>query len=89
MMSSKKKEFSYIEAVDKVPPSKKAAKVSAYDNIIHEFLESGLKIAKIKPMEGTKPKSMLQSLSKRISGKHPITIRVRDSTIYLERKIER
>lgn len=85
-MSTKKEELSFLEPVDAIPKSKKA-KESTYDKIINEFMESGLKLAKIKPIEGKKPKSMFQSLYERIKDrKYPFKVKVRGEDLYLEKK---
>ena len=43
-MSAEKKEKSFVDPVDEIP-SKKTYKVITYDEIIEEFLESGLNMA--------------------------------------------
>jgi hypothetical protein len=88
-MSSKKKELKWLVSVDELPISPKAKK-SEYDDIIKEFIDSGLKLAKINMphfKKEKKAKAVLQSLNKRVAkGKYPIKVRERLGDIYLEKK---
>jgi hypothetical protein len=86
-MSAKDEEFSRIEPADQIPTKKYQERDHTYDKIITEFLESGLKIAKIKPILGRYPKSVYASLRNRcIEHNHPLTVSIRGDDIYLKRK---
>ncbi len=86
-MSSKDKEFNRIEPADGIPIKKYKTKDYTYDKIINEFIESGLKIAKIKPIPGKYPRSVYATLQQReIKDNHPLTISIRGEEIYLKRK---
>ena len=83
VMSEKKKIYSYLTPVKEVPHSKKE-KESAYDLIIKEFLDSGLKNAMVNRIENKKPASISQSIYKRIKANdYPIKLKVRGNEIYL------
>jgi len=85
-MSAEKKEKSFVDSVDEIP-SKKTYKVITYDEIIEEFLESGLNMAKIKPIADKFPRSIYASLQKRVKeNKHPCTVCIRGDDLYLKRK---
>ena len=86
-MSSKDKEFNRIEPADGIPIKKYKTIDYSYDKIINEFIESGLEIAKIKPIPGKYPRSVYATLRNRvIEHNHPITISIRGEDIYLKRK---
>ena len=83
-MLSKDKEFNRIEPADEIPTKKYKPKDYTYDKIINEFIESGLMLAKIKPIPGRHPKSVYNSLRSRlVDGNHPIAVSIRGEEIYL------
>jgi hypothetical protein len=88
-MSSRDKEFKKIEPTDQIPTRKYREKDYTYDKIINEFIKSGVKIAKIKPIPGKHPRSVYTTLRKRvIEYNHPIAISIRGEEIYLKQNEE-
>jgi hypothetical protein len=79
------KEFNGIEPADGIPERKFRQRDYTYDKIISEFIESGLTIAKIKPIPGKFPRSVYNSLRARlVEGNHPIAVSIRGEDIYLK-----
>ncbi len=84
-MLSGDKEFNRIEPADGIPERKFKQRDYTYDKIISEFIESGLTIAKIKPIPGKFPRSIYNSLRSRlVEGNHPIAVSIRGEEIYLK-----
>jgi hypothetical protein len=88
-LSFKDKGFNRIEPTDQIPNKKYMEKDLTYDKIINEFIESGLKLAKIKPIPGRHPRSVYSSLRNRcIECNHPIAVSIRGEDIYLKQNKE-
>jgi hypothetical protein len=84
-VSSGDKKFNGIEPADGIPERKFRQRDYTYDKIISEFIESGLTIAKIKPIPGKFPRSVYNSLRSRlVEGNLPITISIRGDEIFLK-----
>lgn len=85
-MSEKKKEkeLRYLVPVEKMPLGR--VRSSLYDDILKEFMESGLKYAEIKDM-GKHPGTVVYMLKKRIRDRHTenVIVRQRSKKVYLER----
>lgn len=77
--------FRFLEPVEKLPLTKRR-KPSFYDEIISEFIESGLKYAEVKET-GRAPETVQIMLSQRLKEKQLtfIKARIRNKKVYLER----
>ena len=86
-MSTKDDGFHRIEPADCIPTKKYREKDLTYDKILNEFMESGLKLAKVKTIPGRHPKTVYSSLRKRLGGGcYPVTLSIRGDDIFLKRK---
>ena len=83
-MSIEKQDLSLIEPANELP-GKKNYKEKRYDKIISEFIESGLTLAKVRPIPGKHPRSMYASLRKRLLESDTSAIAIlRGDDIYLK-----
>ena len=88
---SRRKEYKFLELVKEMPKSVKA-RVTQYDDLINEFVQSGIEIARIKlelfkDKEGKikDAKTIFSGLAKRISDKgHRMGISIRGNELYLK-----
>jgi len=80
----KEKEYRYFMPVEKIPPG--PMRIGVYDDILKEFMDSGLKYAEVKDM-GRRPETVTQSLKTRIKNRRieNIVVIVRGKKVYLER----
>jgi len=80
----KEKEFRFLIPVEKMPPGRGTR--GLYDNILEEFIESGLRYAEVKEM-GKSPGAVSYMLKKKLKERRiPNTnVRVRNKKVYLER----
>lgn len=85
-MSEKKKEreLRYLSPIEELPP--KWVRSGLYDDILNEFMESGLKCAEIKDL-GKNPATVVYSLKRKIKDKRiqNVVVRQRSKKIYLQR----
>ena len=88
-LSTRKREFSFLEPANEVP-GKKNYKEIMYDKIISEFMESGLPLAKIKPVANKHPKSMYASIRKRLKdGNTSADVIIRGEDLFLKRNVSK
>lgn len=85
MTGNKEMKFRFIEPVLQIPPRKKRRR-SVYDEIINEFIESGLKCAEVKNV-GRSPITVCTTLNLRLKerGFKNIKARLRNQKVYLEK----
>ena len=87
--STGKGESSFLEPANEVP-GKKNYKEIMYDKIISEFMESGLPLAKIKPVPNKHPRSIYTSIRKRLKDSNTSAdIITRGEDLFLKRSISK
>lgn len=84
-MAEQVEDFRFLKPIEHLPPTKRR-KPSFYDEIISEFIESGLKYAEVKET-GRAPETVQIMLSQRLKEKQLtfIKARIRNKKVYLER----
>lgn len=85
MAEYKEMKFQFIEPVLQIPPCRKR-RHSIYDEIINEFVNSGLKCAEVKNI-GRNPVTVCTTLNLRLKrkGLQNIKARLRNQKVYLEK----
>lgn len=84
-MAEQVEDFRFLKPIEHLPPTKRR-KPSFYDEIINEFIASGLKYAEVKET-GRAPETVQIMLSLRLKEKQLtfIKARIRNKKVYLER----
>lgn len=82
---TKEKRFRFIEPVLQIPPRRKR-RHSVYDEIIDEFIESGLRCVEVKNF-GRNPIIVCTALKSRLKkrGLESVKVRIRNQKVYLEK----